>query len=346
MENQVIIELLRTHYRENVVPLPAEPKPKFKRFVERLKKHPDDFVRMAAEGLNGATAHDHKQVCASDLKECELFEVADELSLIAILIPKKKARAVMKKYVKGVSTPGHGFKKGSPFYGINVIWVVDDEARDIHIKHEKTHVIRSMRRHCLQEEEQFLHRRMLQLVADVGIAPYQKRRLKDKEKVMAAKRKLIELKLIEREMSLISEMLACGIAGEKKNRPEELHMIEYVIRAEQCFIRMIKGLGYPPIQDMFRRNCVKNKKLENSENYYKMCFWNYFWGRVEAGIRTLNILRKHLSEEELARVMISCGPTVKELKSGKYVLPLDELALWKKNYAEVLKKKPELHTGN
>lgn len=68
----------------------------------------------------------------------------------------------------------------------------------------------------------------------------------------------------------------------------------------------------------------------------KNCMTDYLGEKLDEAVDAFRTLSDNLPSSQVLEIAVSSGPTRKEIESGKYTRPVDELVLWSKHYKEAL----------
>lgn len=313
-----VIELLRKHYRENVLDLPSGPNQKFIELMEQFE-NPDGLKKIVAEGLN---KHEYivKEVEKCDLEGLKMLGFNSDFSLIAMTISKQGADILSEKLgigtFLGASFAADGFEEGSPFYGINLI-LFESSCVDHVYWHETSHMVYDIRSRSRKDIELLITKEEKKYPKGDFIPVENGECLKKMQEYL-------KLLLIEEETSILKEIWAeSGLVDSS--------MIEdYARRYANRVINKIYDVGFI-FPDSGVISGHKIKKI--TENYIT----RYFRRQFGAGIEAFKILFCNMPQEMVARIVICCGPTEEKIKSEKYLSPVDELILWSKYWRDALK---------
>lgn len=328
------IELLRKHYKENVLDLPSEPNSKFENLKKMYIEKPEDFSKVIAKGLN-ETYWTIEEIFESDLKGSRI-EFHHDMPVIILTFPPRTAFQLIKKLgcegFTGLAFHRNHFKKGSLFRGIYVILLTNNKNLETIKKHEESHI----------------------LYRELSLSRNDAYSLARKTKG----EKYCEIRSIMAELCSLSEILAYGITEWDKDEvyhkkrfsrfpphPDLKYCPTSLI--PESAIRTI--LKQPYVQITARENAAmfdKSDALPNcgivsrhaAINILEKATTSYFEDVVDAGIESFKLLHSVSSEEEIVRIITSCGPTREEIKSGEYIRPIDEFVLWSKYWRNVIKK--------
>ncbi len=299
MNDGEIVERLRRHYKENVLPLQSLEDPKFGKLKEKLES-PRTFKKAVVAGLNRAVWKT-AEIRERDVDGSELMEVDADLSMVAITIPEIKADLLMEK----LGSEGAGaltvfsFEEGSPFYGTAVVLVPDNQLAAVNHRHEQLHVLDERCSRSLQEISSMFE-------------PDEKGK------------RYWELFSLRMERELVGELLSTGITDGEINAHARSFFSRYYA---QNFADEAYETGVIPACGAVSRHAAKNTVEKAAQSY--------IGDVIDAGNRAFRILRRKLPEEKLIRGMIGCGPTQEEIESGKHFRPFEELSLLSKYHKGV-----------
>lgn len=298
------VELLEQHYGAGV--LPVEPNQKFEELRKQYLENPEDFRRLAAEGLD-KTYWVTEKILESDLEGSKI-ELHQSSPITTVTIPEENATRLMGKLGRGefeaLTIGKYHFKENSPFYGTYAILLTNDKPLlEIAKKHEEFHV--RYRESSRPRNDAY----SLSCEADGE--------------------KHCEAQSLIAEMDLLVEALGCGIPEEDKLHLKTVLNRHYVPVSAQYVADVFDDSGVLPDSGIVSRSAAKTVVEKAATGYFEDV--------VDSGVDACMVLNGNLPEEKVERIVMTCGPSKEEVLSGKvYVRPAKELELWSKHYREVL----------
>lgn len=102
----------------------------------------------------------------------------------------------------------------------------------------------------------------------------------------------------------------------------------YTDSAAEFFAQGVVELEFVPEGGIVSRHQIEKTVKENSIRY--------LGAETDRGVEALETLEGALPAKDVTKILLGCGPTRKEIESGEYIRPIDELVLWSKHYKEAL----------